>query len=53
MVRWPTAAGSATSKPISAERIDKYVDHVNRAALVNQVVEAFWQQRPLPRSASS
>ncbi|MGY4257594.1 hypothetical protein ACVI1L_004662 [Bradyrhizobium sp. USDA 4516] len=41
MVRWPTAAGSATSKPISAERIDKYIDHANRAALVNQVVEAF------------
>jgi hypothetical protein len=35
------------------ERIDKHVDHANRVALVNEIIEAFGQYRPLPRSASS
>src|SRR4051794_33361353 len=35
------------------ERIDKHVDHANRVALINEIVEAFGQQRYCPRSASS
>ena len=30
------------------ERIDKHVDHTNRVTLVNEIIEAFGQQRPLP-----
>ena len=30
------------------ERIDKHVDHPNRIAFVNEIIEAFGQQRRLP-----
>jgi len=44
MVRRPT--GGRRLRNLQAhlsqtERIDKYVDHANRVALVNQVIEAF------------
>jgi len=51
MVRPPT--GGRRLRNLKAhlsqtERIDKYVDHAKRVALVNQVTEAFGQQCPLP-----
>jgi len=30
------------------ERIDKHLDHANRVAFVNEIIEAFGQQRRLP-----
>jgi hypothetical protein len=43
-----------TSKHLSqVERIDKNIDHVNRVALVNEIIEAFGQKRPLPTIRSS
>ncbi|SHN86389.1 hypothetical protein SAMN05444170_6667 [Bradyrhizobium erythrophlei] len=30
------------------ERVDKHVDHTNRVALVNKIIKASGQQRPLP-----
>src|SRR5579859_7839090 len=30
------------------ERIDKHIDHANRVTLVNEIIKAFRQQRPLP-----
>lgn len=30
------------------KRIDKLVDRANRVVLVNEIIEAFMQQRPLP-----
>ena len=46
MVRWPT--GCRWLDPFEAhfsqiERIDKHVDHANRVALVNEIIEAFGQ----------
>jgi hypothetical protein len=40
-------------RPIEAhfrqiESIDKHVDHANRVAFVNEIIEAFGQQRRLP-----
>ncbi|MET4719974.1 hypothetical protein ABIF63_004080 [Bradyrhizobium japonicum] len=51
MVRRP--AGGRRLRTLKAhlsqtERIDKYVDHANWVILVNEVIEAFGQQRPLP-----
>ena len=51
MVRRP--AGRRRLNTIEAhlgqiERIDKHVDRANRVALVNEIIEAFGQQRPLP-----
>ena len=51
MVRRPT--GGRRLRTLKAhlsqtERIDKYVDHANWVTLVNEVIEAFGQQRPLP-----
>ena len=31
------------SPPAPIERIDKHVDHANRVALVNEIIEAFGQ----------
>jgi len=46
VVRWPTSRRRL--HPLKAhlsqiERIDKYVDHANRVALVNEIIEAFRQ----------
>ena len=46
MVRWP--ASRRRLNPFEAhlgqiERIDKHVDHANRVALVNEIIEAFGQ----------
>lgn len=46
MVRWPPRRRRVY--PIEAhfcqiERIDKHVDHSNRVALVNEIIEAFGQ----------
>ena len=46
MVRGPTSCRRLN--PFKAhlgqiERIDKHVDHTNRAALVNEIIEAFGQ----------
>ncbi|MGC0389403.1 hypothetical protein ABIF91_001757 [Bradyrhizobium sp. USDA 241] len=51
MVRRPT--GGRRLRTLKAhlsqtERIDKYVDHANWVTLVNEIIEAFGQQRPLP-----
>src|SRR5580704_17360660 len=51
MARWPTSRRRL--HPLKAhlsqiECIDKHVDHANRVALVNEIIEAFGQQRPLP-----
>jgi len=51
MVRWPTSCRRLN--PLEAhlsqiERVDKHIDHANGVALVNEIVEAFGQQRPLP-----
>jgi hypothetical protein len=51
MVRRP--ASCRRLNPIEAhlgqiERIDKHVDHANRIAIVNEIIKAFGQQRPLP-----
>ena len=51
MIRRPTCCRRLN--PLEAhlgqiERIDKHVDHANRVALVNEIIEAFGQQRPLP-----
>ena len=51
MVRWPTSRSRL--HPFKAhlsqiERIDKHVDHANRVAFVNEIIEAFGQQRRLP-----
>jgi len=51
MVRRPS--GRRRVHPIEAhfrqiERIDKHVDHANRVAFVNEIIEAFGQQRRLP-----
>ena len=62
MVRWSTSC--RWLNPLEAhlgqiERTDKHIDHPNRITLVNETIEAFGQQRPLPtirlfkRSASS
>ena len=46
MVRRPTSRGRL--HPLKAhfsqiERIDKHVDHANRVALINEIIEAFGQ----------
>ena len=43
------AAGSTPSNPRSCkiERVDEGIDHANRIALVDPVIEAFRQQRRL------
>jgi hypothetical protein len=46
VVRWPTSRRRL--HPLKAhlgqiERIDKHVDHANRVALVNEIIEAFGQ----------
>src|ERR1700749_4462073 len=51
MVRRPTSCRRIN--PFEAhfgqiECIDKRIDHANRVALVNEIIEAFGQQRPLP-----
>src|ERR1700733_9142235 len=51
MVRWP--ASCRRLNPFEAhlrqiERVDKHVDHPNRITLVNEIIEAFGQQRRLP-----
>ena len=51
MVRRSTSCRCSTpSKLISAkiERTDKHIDHPNGITLVNEIIEAFGQQRPLP-----
>ncbi|MBB4258098.1 hypothetical protein GGD64_002110 [Bradyrhizobium sp. CIR3A] len=51
MVRRPTGARRLRNLKAhlgQTERSDKYVDHANRVALANQVIEAFGQQCPLP-----
>src|SRR5262245_57538066 len=51
MVRRPT--GGRRLNPLEAhlsqiERVDKHIDHTHRVALVNKIIEALGQQRPLP-----
>jgi hypothetical protein len=51
VVRGPTSCRrlhSLKAHLSQIERIDKHIDHANRVALVNEVIEAFGQQRPLP-----
>jgi hypothetical protein len=54
VVRWSTSRRRLRSLKAhlsQIERINKYVDHPNRVALVNEIIEAFGQQRPLPTIA--
>ena len=51
MVRWPTSRRRL--HPLKAhlsqiERIDKHVNNANGVVIVNEVIEAFGQKRPLP-----
>jgi hypothetical protein len=51
MVRRPTSC--RRFNPLEAhlrqiERIDKHIDHANGVTFVNEIIEAFGQQRPLP-----
>ena len=51
MIRRPTCR--RRRNPLKAhlrqiQRIDKHVDHANWVVLVNKIIKAFGQQRPLP-----
>lgn len=55
MVPWPTRdrrLHTLKADLSHTECIDKYFDHANWLALVNEVIEAFGQRTP-PRSTSS
>src|SRR6476469_247292 len=46
VVRWPTSGRRLNPLKVhlsQIERIDKHVDHSNRVALVNEIIEAFGQ----------
>ncbi len=51
MVRRPTSRRRLNSLEAhlgQIERIDKCIDDANRITVVNEIIEAFGQQRPLP-----